>query len=294
MPPSAVDLAIARAVAQRLIAQGKNQIRLIAMIGSRATGHARETSDLDLVTVVELPPDEPRWNGPHADAEKMRLIQAIGPVPVELDLSVRSGEQYEEAREIVGGVEKLVAQEGCIIFSQPFSNAPKRTRTRVAVTTHLVRAWLEASARSIALGIRASQEKVAVPSLDGWHSVHRYGHVGTALEESGLRITLRRTVSNMRGADHYWRRAVQQALTAVCVLHQIDSSKHDALASVVSSIAKRSPHAGRQFEPLVESQPSRQHACVALDLAIRLISSLEQRTKTVVDIRRRLLEWRMP
>lgn len=139
---SADDLDIANGIAARLAAAGKGRVRRVAMIGSRAIGVARPSSDLDIVALVELPAVAHPWNTAQTQLEQERLRAELSPAPYRIDLSVRTTDQYEESRRVIGGVEHLVDAQGFTLFTHPLDSPPRVRRTRDQVIRQQMRAWI--------------------------------------------------------------------------------------------------------------------------------------------------------
>jgi predicted nucleotidyltransferase len=278
------DLHLARQIASRIVAAGRDQVRLVSLIGARARGNAREDSDLDLVVVIEVGAGKPRWNGVMADEERNRLLPAIGPAPFKVDLSVRSGEQYEEARNVIGGVERLVQTEGVAVYTRPFDVPPIRTRSADSVRKNLVRAWIAGSALSIERALHSEHNvgSSAAPSqAAGLHAATRI-----TASIGGTEIVLRRPAPAARDARYFWYRSLQQSLTAVCVRYQIDTSKNDAVNEVIGRIRPYSKALGGRLVSILQLESPQLIARRALELALELVPRTEMATKEVLAARR--------
>jgi hypothetical protein len=214
--PLATDLARARELAGWLVRAGQGRVRRVVLIGSRAQGRPTARSDFDLVVLVEnASPDRP-WDGDLVDAERDRLLAAIGPVSVPLDVTVRTIDQYEEARTTFGGVEQLVDREGIVLVEQPLLRAPTPRRAPDVVRRALTLAWLDGACRSISL---ATPPRV------------------TRIVGAGAPVA---AVASLE-PDAYLHRARQQAIAALCTLHQCESAKRDNLGEVVRRLRTLHP-----------------------------------------------------
>jgi uncharacterized protein len=74
-----------RAIVQRIVLAGQSPSRVI-LFGSYARGDAKEGSDLDLMVVEREIADH--------DEEQARLAEAIGLLPVDVDLLLYSEEEF--------------------------------------------------------------------------------------------------------------------------------------------------------------------------------------------------------
>ena len=93
---------------ERILAEGKNKIRRMMLYGSRARGTARPDSDLDLL-VVEKDPVSKRQ-------ERERLRQAVGDFSVPIDIRVMGETEFQETKNIVGGVAYPAYKEGILLY----------------------------------------------------------------------------------------------------------------------------------------------------------------------------------
>jgi predicted nucleotidyltransferase len=139
---AAEDLDIASRIAARLVGVGEGRVRRVAMIGSRALGLARPGSDLDIVALLEVPATAQPWNTPQTRLEQDRMRAELPPAPYRIDLSVRTTDQYEESRRVIGGVEHLVDVQGFTLFTHPLDRPPRVRRTREQVIQQQMRAWI--------------------------------------------------------------------------------------------------------------------------------------------------------
>jgi len=249
--PKEEDFRLAQSFAARIAKAGEGKVRRVVMIGSRAGGYARADSDLDLVAIVELPTTARPWNGSDADAERDRIQAALGLPPISTDLTVRSAEQFEEARSIIGGVERLVETEGIDVYLEPFERPARARRSREDVRAALVRAWVEAASNSITSGVRdmrsgssgdASVKKTTLAILPG-----------VSESEGVLRFVVRPTIGK-RDPASYLSRAIRQAITVLEVLYQVEAAKHDTVKSVLAKLDAFCPSVTRDLRRTIEAQ----------------------------------------
>jgi hypothetical protein len=258
------------------------QIALVA-----DANHIASFVSSELVVVVERPVTDPQWNRDEADATRASLLRGLGPTNVEIDLSVRSGEQFEEARAVVGGVERLVDAEGVVLYACPFRTEPTPVRTKEQVRRNLVRTWVAASARFIDRALAAGQEARAAAR----ECPSRFDQAVSQSEGGTLRITLRPT-AQARSAGYYWNRALQQAIAAVCVHHQIASAKHEATSEVIARIGLVDIGAASRLRRVIAVGSSDRVALAALEEAVSLIPKSERRSPAVVPVLTRLRYWK--
>jgi len=82
----------------------------IILFGSRATGHARPDSDLDLLIVARVK-DSLRKKATEIDA-------ALFGIPLAVDAVVVTPEQVEKWREISGGIIHTAVSQGRMLYDQ--------------------------------------------------------------------------------------------------------------------------------------------------------------------------------
>lgn len=104
------DLAIARRVAEAILAGNRTRIRRIILFGSRARGDAKPDSDLDLLVVTrEATPIEQR----EYRQALYRICRGFG-VPVEPH--VMTEENFVETRSVIGGLAHPASTEGVTLY----------------------------------------------------------------------------------------------------------------------------------------------------------------------------------
>ena len=211
MPPRNVDCEVVRALAARIVAAGAGRVCRVTMIGSRANGTAHAGSDLDLVVLIETPANVPRWSAEQVLSEKRRIMQAVGPPPLKTDLWVRTTDQFEEARGVLGCMEHVMETEGVDVYSRPFTRPPAPRRTSEQVRCQNVRDWLD----------------------DALGDLHR----ASALERGAQVPRAPRPASTHPG--HYARRSIQRSIVAVCVWHQAPlPAKQQPVAEAVAALRR--------------------------------------------------------
>ncbi len=84
----------------------------IILYGSRAAGNARTESDIDLLVIEEIVPDKRR--------EQKRLRALLPPdLPVWVDLWVMGEEQFEEEKDVIGGLAYPANKYGRVLYEKP-------------------------------------------------------------------------------------------------------------------------------------------------------------------------------
>jgi len=97
---------------------------------------------MDMVVVVETPADAQPWSGPDFSRASRSLREALGPLPVRLDLWVRTIDRVAEAGDVPGGVEYSATHEGYTLFEAPPTRPPIIRTPPEAVRCELVSAWM--------------------------------------------------------------------------------------------------------------------------------------------------------
>jgi excisionase family DNA binding protein len=93
---------------ERVLAAGRNRICRVVLYGSRARGTARPDSDLDLLVVEEDPVSKPE--------ERERLRRAIGNFSIPIDIRVMGETEFEETKNIIGGIAYPAHREGILLY----------------------------------------------------------------------------------------------------------------------------------------------------------------------------------
>lgn len=210
MGPAKGDLALAQQVVRRLLEANVDTLRRVVMIGSRRYGCARPDSDLDLVLIVEIPLAEVAAMRREMAAQNRRVSAALGNWPLILDISVRTIDQFEEARTVVGGVEWLAEHEGYVIYARSGDRAPIVRCQPDAVKRALVRTWLEDSRKAL-------DRAVAMRN-------------GTANHPDRLKTP-----------DAFAMKSIRCAVYSVFVLHQVQAPKHRTLDEALEHLALHAP-----------------------------------------------------
>ena len=83
----------------------------IILFGSYGCGEANEDSDLDFLVIMDttLPLSE----------RYAKLRQTLGPLGIPVDIFVLTPEEFEETRDIVGGLAYAPAKYGQVIYEKP-------------------------------------------------------------------------------------------------------------------------------------------------------------------------------
>ena len=85
--------------------------RKIILFGSYAHGQPTADSDLDLLVVMET--SLPFW-------QRQQLVrQVIGPVELPVDVFVLTPEEFDETKDVVGGLAYMPAKYGQVIHENP-------------------------------------------------------------------------------------------------------------------------------------------------------------------------------
>ena len=257
MPPSAHDTVMAIGLADRIVRLKSGRVHAVFMIGSRALGRATSSSDLDLVVLIETDARERPWGGQEALAQANRIQRLIGTPPIRTDLTVRSVDQFEEAKGTIGGVEYLVVKEGFRVFSSPLKRKPTPRLPHAVVRRALAYAWLGGAlkalsdaARADSVGLRA---KDTTPERSG-DLKNSARLVGVLLPTSNgaQQISLLPPLGGSAGRSLRIR-AAQKAVTAICVAHQVDTSKQEKFESVFRKLQPFEPKFTTAWKPRLTS-----------------------------------------
>lgn len=217
------DLDLLNTIVSRLISADTGHIQCVICFGSRIQGHADSDSDVDILVVVE-PPDD-GWGPRENIAERKRLESEIGGLPVRLDLWVRTIDQYEEARGVIGGHEHAADVTGILLCSRPMRRSPAIRRSRDEVRYRNVCDWLELARRLLGRSVQI------------------------------------RTVSFARGgkwypSEHFAWRACMAAIGAVFVWRQVDPpTKRDEVATWLCNLEDLEPRLGPKLNALFRQIP---------------------------------------
>lgn len=195
------------AVSAWLVRCGADQVRRVIVFGSQAKGTARPDSDIDVLLVIE--PAAQAWGPDDNVRERRRLQQAVAPAFARLELWVRTTDQYEEARQVIGCVEYLAATQGIVTFSREPSRCPVARRSREEIRNRNVCDLLADARRMLCAAVRTELATGAVPS--------------SADDGNGLRA---------------WR-SIQHAISAVCAWGQTEvPAKSDDVEAVIAKLVR--------------------------------------------------------
>lgn len=81
----------------------------VIMFGSAATGGMDEDSDIDLLVLT------PRAG--NSRAESVRLVEALRGLGYPFDVLVMASEQFEESKDVVGGIAYPAHRQGRVIYA---------------------------------------------------------------------------------------------------------------------------------------------------------------------------------
>ncbi len=104
---SDTDRKIVEELKDRLLTSNGDRIKRVILYGSRASGRASAHSDFDLLVIQA---------GPVAKHEEMvRLRHALGDVPYAVDIWVMSEEEFEETKNVIGGLAYPALKYGLVL-----------------------------------------------------------------------------------------------------------------------------------------------------------------------------------
>jgi predicted nucleotidyltransferase len=259
------DASLAHEIARRIVAAGGGRVRLVALIGSRAKGMATEQSDLDVVVLEETASSDRPWTGEMIDGERDRLLRAVGQVAVPVDLTVRTTDEYYEARTIFGGVEQLIDREGIVLYTRPYDRAPTIRRDRDTVLLALSLTWLDGACRSI---------DEATKRIARERSASRTPQLRMAGEGGGMTVRFGAPSAGWPvPALGYEHRARQQAVASLCTLYQVESSKADDIATIIARLRAQAPGIPPTLQSLVTEPPTLAVAVATALTALDVVAS---------------------
>ena len=105
------DRKIAEELKRQLLTHDGERIRRVILYGSRAQGRATEDSDFDLL-VVEQDPVSKR-------EEMRRFRESLGDLKYPVDGWVMGEEEFEETRNIIGGLAYPAHKYGVVLYENP-------------------------------------------------------------------------------------------------------------------------------------------------------------------------------
>jgi predicted nucleotidyltransferase len=105
------DRQIAEELKQRFLAADGERILRVILYGSRAQGSATKESDFDFL-VVEKDPVSKRQ-------EMRRLRQAVADVDCPVDVWVMGEQEFEETRDVIGGLAYPAYKYGIVLYENP-------------------------------------------------------------------------------------------------------------------------------------------------------------------------------
>ncbi len=106
-----IDRKIAEEIKESLLAHNGTRITRVILFGSRATGTAGPNSDFDLL-VVETGSVPKR-------AETLRLRDVLRHLCYVVDVWVMSEEEYEETKQVFGGLAYPAHRHGIVLYEKP-------------------------------------------------------------------------------------------------------------------------------------------------------------------------------
>jgi predicted nucleotidyltransferase len=199
-------------IVSRIQSADKGHIQRVICFGSRINGNSSPDSDIDILVVVE--PADDGWGPRENIAERKRIETEIGTLPARLDLWVRTIDQYEEARGVIGGHEHAAEVSGVVLCSRPVRRPPIILRSPDDIRYRNVCDWLELARRLLGRSVQI------------------------------------RTVSRVRDgkwypSEHFAWRACMAAIGAVFVWRQVaPPSKRDSVETWLLNLENLEPRLG--------------------------------------------------
>jgi predicted nucleotidyltransferase len=104
-----VDDATLQEIVRRLVAEF--QPEAVILFGSHAWGTPTEDSDLDLLVIVSESDERPA-------ARDTRAYEAVGEIPVSMDILVHTRDEVEPHREIHASLYCRILEEGKVLYAR--------------------------------------------------------------------------------------------------------------------------------------------------------------------------------
>jgi predicted nucleotidyltransferase len=172
-----------------LLVGDNGHFRSIIWFGAGAASDSITGSDIDILVLIE--PDRDSWSAKDNIEERRRLEAKIVRRDVPVDLFVRTVDQFEEAKGVVGGIE-YAAAFGRSLFSRPQSRPPKIVRSVDEIRQRNVGDWLELARRllghSAQLTFHGTERGLSESAKPPQHYALRsiYSSVGAVFVRAGL------------------------------------------------------------------------------------------------------------
>ena len=109
MQPDLVTEEMLSSIVQTVAAMA--DVKRILLYGSRAAGMAEPDSDIDLLVVESGSPDK-------LD-ERTRLLSSLPELPVSVDLWVMGQEEFDETKNVIGGLAYPAHKYGRVLHAKP-------------------------------------------------------------------------------------------------------------------------------------------------------------------------------
>jgi hypothetical protein len=196
--------------------------RRIIWFGSSVKGKA--DGDIDFMVLVE--PASQSW-GPRENIQERQRLEMVSCVPgVRLDLWVRTTDQYEEARSVIGGLEYAADRYGVTLFSRDLGRAPRVRRSVQEIRDRNVSDWMELARRLLGRAVMLAR-------LPAEHSERRCS----------------------KTPDHYAARAAISAIGALMVWHNHEPpSKYETVQVWQERLREIDPRAAKQLDRLLSGE----------------------------------------
>lgn len=105
------DLRAARQICQRVLEEERGRVSRILFHGSRVSGRPRQTSDFDILVVVQDPVDD--WV-----ADSLRLSGLFNDFPWPVDVQVFGETEYNASVSVPGTLAYPASTRGVVLYEQ--------------------------------------------------------------------------------------------------------------------------------------------------------------------------------
>jgi predicted nucleotidyltransferase len=196
--------------------------RRIIWFGSSVRG--KSDGDVDIMVLVE--PISESW-GPRENIQERQRVESLAYVPgVLLDLWIRTTDQYEEARSVIGGLEYAADRYGVTLFSRALSRPPRIRRSIHDIRDRNVSDWMELARRLLGRAVMLAKLPAEDPE---------------------------RTRS--KTPEHYAGRAAISAIGALMVWHNHEPpSKYETVQVWQERLREIDPRAAKQLDRVLSHE----------------------------------------
>lgn len=226
----------------------RSELQSVILFGSRAHGFVRADSDLDVLVLVEAPPQT--WTVGNNLALRQSLDHGFRALEIRTDCWVRTMDQFSVARHVVGGVEHWAHSGGVVLYERAMQRTPHSVRTPHEIKLINVMDWIRGARRQLAHAVQLAS-----------------GHHG--LTSAG---------SRHRAPQHYATRSIQRAIGSIFILHGVEPPPKSAdIHEIIRRLNALEPSlSARCREHLLKSLVTLETARMAIELVAQRLSAVPE------------------